>query len=122
MRNINNQPKWSLSEEGSCLCIGSGLLFFSNKKPQGINYEEIMQMIKANPNNDCYVKSHRRTMTLGKALELNAVDKLGQQVVFTTTINIHTIIRDRDFEDWPQTGKELLEDIYESKPYEVDET
>lgn len=122
MGNINNQPKWSLSEEGSALVIGSGLLFFSNKKPQGINYEEIMQMIKANPNNDCYVKSHRRIMTLGKALELNAVDKLGQQVIFTTTINIHTIIRDRDFEDLPQTGKELLENIYESKPFEVDES
>lgn len=119
--NSNNQPKWSLSEEGSCLCLGSGLLFFSHKKPQGINYDEIMQMIAKNPNSDMYVKIQKRMMTLGKAIELDRLDKIGQMCDFTTTINVKTITQDRDFDDLPETGRELLENKYNSKPYHVDE-
>jgi hypothetical protein len=119
---MNNQPKWTLSEQGSALVIGSGLLFFKDKKPQGINYETIMQSIKNSPNSDLYQVIHKRRLTLGKAIDMNMLDKLGEMIEFSTTINVHTIIHDRDFEDLPQTGKELLNNKFESKAYMVDET
>lgn len=116
------KPKWSLSEQGNCICIGSGLLFFANKKPQGINYSILLEKIKANPNSDTYQVKAKRRLTLGKAIDMNMLDRLGDEIEFSTTINIHTIIHDRSYDDLPQTGKELLKNKYESKPFEVDET
>jgi hypothetical protein len=119
---MNNIPKWTLTDTGSALVVGSGNLFFKEKRPQGINYETLMKLIKANPNNDLYQVKIKRRLTLGKAIEMNMLDKIGEEIEFSTTINIHTLIQDRDYSDLPQTGKELITHIYESKAYIVDET
>ena len=119
--NNNSNATWKLSETGECLCAGSGLLFFKNKKPQGISFETIMQMIKDDPDNDAYVQVRKRKLTLGKALALDQVDKLGQEINLSTTISLHTIRHDRNFEVLPDTGKQLIKNIYESKPYTINE-
>jgi hypothetical protein len=61
---MNNKPIWSLSNQGSCIIIGSGLLFFKDKKPQGINYETLLKMIQAKPNDELYVHTVKRRLTL----------------------------------------------------------
>jgi hypothetical protein len=112
---------WKLSEVGACLCIGSGQLFFKDKTPQGISYETIIQMIKDRPNDDAYQQIRKRRLTLGKALAMDKLELLGEEVNLSTTISLHTIKHDRNFEELPQTGKELISKIFKSKPQQVNE-
>lgn len=119
--STNKNIKWKLSETGECLCVSSGQLFFKHKTPQGISYSEIMQLIKDNPDDSAYVKTRKRRLTLGKAIAMKKLELLGTEVDLSTTINLNTVERERQFKSLPESGADLISNVYISRPYKVDE-
>lgn len=107
---------WRLNYKGKALVISSGLVYFSNKKPKGLLLNDILVMIKENPDSSYYYKKTEGKVTLFKAIEFNDIDILGKDREYYSVINLSTLDPERDFDNLPTTGKELLENKYNSRP------
>ena len=111
---------WRLSYAGSALVISSGLVFYSNKKPKGLGLEDVLELIKEHPRAGYYEKRLRRRVTLGDALSQDKFDKLGKEVDMVSSIDLVRLEHDRVFVKTPQTGQQLLNKHYGSKPVRIE--
>lgn len=86
--------QWRLNKPGPALVASTGYQWLADKKPGNVTYEQMMEAIKGKPNASSY---------LG-VLDLNLLDL------------------DRHFPKMPRTGRQLLDNKYQSEPIEVEET
>lgn len=115
--------QWALTSISDTLVLSSGRVFHGDKKPQGLNYDAIMDLIKEHPRQSYYRAELRRRQTLAESIELNDLSGLGQYKDTTSSFDLN-IIRsslDRDFEGYPSTGQELLNKTFKSKPLKAKE-
>jgi hypothetical protein len=75
--------------------------------------------IEANPDAQEYTMVKKSPITLGKALQENKLDQLGDIVDTRRSVNV-TIESKRMFPEMPSCGRDLLEHKYSSLPLSVD--
>lgn len=87
----NKLGDWRVSEKLNALVMSRGFQWCADKHPNNYYYEDMMQAINAKPNGNFY-----NGILLNNDLKTN-----------------------RQFDSFPRTGKQLLENKYNSKPMEV---
>lgn len=114
---------WRLNPPSSALVLSPGRVYTGDKKPQGLNYNMIMQMIKSRPRDSYYSTILRRRQTLAESVELNDLAHLGiiKDTHSSLDLNLLRTGQDRIFKDFPHTGGELIANKYPSSPYEIAE-
>lgn len=118
---MNNNGQWKLSSVSPALVVSSGLIFLRNKKPKGLHLDDILGMIKEHPGRSYYCKVIPRRVTLAEAVEYGELDKLGITRNTYSSIDLNLLKPEKEFEDLPRTGRQLLSKHYRSKSREVKE-
>ena len=112
--------EWRESHVGLALVISSGLVFYANKKPKGLGLEDVLELIKEHPQMSYYEKRLRRRVTLGDALSQHKFNELGKERDMVSSIDLVRLEHDRVFVKTPQTGQQLLNKHYGSKPVRIE--
>lgn len=112
---MNNNGNWKLSGVSPALVISSGLVFLSNKKPKGLYLGDILEMIAEHPSRSYYCKVIPRRVTLREAIQDEQLDRLGEVRDTYSSIDLRLIEPEREFEKLPKSGRQLLENKYQSK-------
>lgn len=109
---------WKLNEPDSCVILSPGRIHTPAHNPQGLFYQDIIALIEASPKESYYSKTLTRRMTLGEAIELDDLDKVGELSEFSTSLDLvaASMTQDVNFKRFPKTGKELLENKYYGEP------
>lgn len=115
----NKDPQWRLAYDGPALVISSGLVYTELTKPKGLKLGEVLAMIKEHPRQPYYEKKITRRLTLGDSLAQHRLGDIGKEFDFSVSINLLNQDHDRDFPKLPQTGQQLLNKHYTSKPRRV---
>ncbi|MFC1871060.1 DNA polymerase [Chloroflexota bacterium] len=112
--------KWKFAGSDATIVVSPGLIFRADKKPHGINYQVLKEMIEKHPNSSIYSVDLIKRVTMGEALRID-FSLIGKIQKFGSTIDLYLArtSQDRFFKKFPKTGKELLERQYTSKPVEI---
>lgn len=110
---------WRLNPESPALVISPGLVYYGNKKPKGLTYDMVMELIKSNPDTPYYELELPRRVTLSEAIEMGDLELVGEIRDFHQSLDLVSINVDRDYKRLPRTGKELISKIYESEPLKI---
>ncbi len=113
--------RWKLTHIGPALIVSSGLVFMSGKHPRGFTLERVVAMFKAHPRKGYYEETMRRRVTLGDVVERGRFQDIGKVVPMYSAIDLYRALRDRDFHSEPQSGGQLLNRVFCSKPVKVRE-
>ncbi len=108
--------KWRIASITPALVISSGLVFYADKKPKGLSYDDVVGMIKEHPRQGYYEKKLMRRVTLADALSQNKFEDLGTEVYMTSSIDLIRVQHDRVFKKTPKTGDALMKSRYLSEP------
>lgn len=112
--------EWKLNSITPAIIVSSGLVFYADKKPKGLGFEDVLEMIKKHPRVGYYEKRLKRRVTLADALALDRFEDLGQEVEMISSIDLIRIEHgDREFEKTPHSGEQLLNNHYKSKPRRI---
>lgn len=113
---------WKLNEPSACLVLSPGRVYTSDKKPQGLYYDDIIRMITEKPRESCYTAKLQRRQTLAECVEMGSLKGLGvmRDTSSTVDLNILRMAQDRHFAEFPRTGAELLERKFYSQPIALD--
>jgi hypothetical protein len=116
---------WRLTDIGPAIAESSGNVFHADKKPHGVTYDLLLDAIEAKPNEPYYNIIGTRMVTINDIVE-NKADwpELGKEKTFATSsidlvklmVNNKLGKLDRRFTKIPQTGRELLDNVYPSEP------
>jgi len=112
--------QWKLAYTGKALVVSSGLVYLAGKKPKGLVFDDVMELIREHPGVGYYEKIVKRRVTLGDALASERFNELGTEKDMYSSIDLLAMERDRNFPKTPQTGRQLLKGHYKSKPFKVD--
>jgi len=109
--------KWKFAGSDATIVVSPGFIFRADKKPHGINYQVLMEMIEKHPNSSTYSVDLSKRVTMSEALRLD-FSLIGTKQKFGSTIdlNLARTSQDRIFNKFPRTGKELLNRQYTSEP------
>ena len=112
--------KWKYAGDDATIVISPGLIFRASKKPKGINYQVLKDLIEARPNAHIYTAELPKRVTMSEALRLD-FNQIGKTQNFGSTIDLESAQtkQDRVFREFPKTGKELLAGQYTSSPVVV---
>jgi hypothetical protein len=72
-----------------------------------VEYEKFLEQVKQDPDTNLYSMTANMPVTLGKSLNLNDIDCLGDIRATTRTIDV-ALETKRLFKEHPQTGRELI--------------
>jgi hypothetical protein len=114
---------WKQSTQKDTLVISPGRVYTNEKKPGGLYYGDIMQMINDKPKESFYTANLKRRMTLTEAVELGDLSKLGTMIQTHSSVDLNLLRtgQNREFKDFPRTGKDLIEKRYYSEPVVIQE-
>lgn len=121
-----NSPKlmghWRLSTAGPCIIVSSGVLGVSDKRANAadftIDYNKLKEMLESDPGSRYYTQRKNGFVSLGTALIHNRYDELGKREVIERTIDVMAEPK-RYTEDGPMTGRDILNNQYETEPWDV---
>lgn len=109
---------WKLNPQDACIILSPGRIHTPTHNPQGLFYQDMVNLIQANPKESYYSKTLTRRMTLGEAVELDDLSKVGEPYEFSTSIDLvaASMSQDLTFKTFPKTGRELLDGKYYGEP------
>lgn len=112
---------WKLNPPSAVLILSPGRVYTRDKKPQGLNYERIMEMIKTKPHESYYTAKLYRRQTLQESKELGDLRNLGEMKETNSSIDLNLLrtSQDRNFPSFPHNGGELLSNRYHSTPKNI---
>ena len=112
---------WTMNDATAVLVLSPGRVFTSEKKPQGLYYQDVVGMINEHPRDSYYNKTLKRSQTLSESVEMGDLKGLGEVRDFHTSIDINLArtSQDRDFVSFPRNGGELLSKKYYSEPIKL---
>lgn len=111
--------QWRLEYEGEALVFSSGLVYTQTTKPKGLRLNEVKQMIKDHPRTPYYHRGLTRRLTLGDSLAQHRLEDVGKEMEFSVSLSLVNQEHDREFKKLPQSGEQLLNNKYRSKPRRV---
>ncbi len=121
-RSKEKEPgEWRLEANCPSLVISSGCVAIQDKIGKGefgMDYNWLVEQIKAKPKATEYPETKLSTITLAKSLNLNCYDKIGEVEEITKTIDVHSEVK-RQYPKEPKNGGELLNGQYESIPLDM---
>ena len=106
---------------GELLAATPENVFFGNQHPSGLGLEEALSMLREHPRLGYYEKITRDVVTLAEAQKSKMPKNVGREKDKIITIDLYRNNVERDFGKLPLMGGELLDNIYKSKPYFVEE-
>ena len=110
---------WRLSSDEPALVISSGRQITSGKRPGGLTLEAILELIKQQPQGVYYSTTLKRPVTLVDVTEGGLeLSELGKSREFHTSVDL-MMEHDRQFNEVPLNGRELLEKKFTSQPLEL---
>lgn len=114
---------WRLNGIGAMLVISSGRVYHGDKKPQGLNYNEIVKLINEHPRETFYQSTLQRRQTLEESIALDNLSGLGKFKPTSSSIDLNLLKTDTDrhFPKYPNTGYDLLNNQYQSEPLTINE-
>jgi len=117
-QNRVGMGQWRLSGIGPVLVLSSGRVYHGNKKPQGLNYDQILELIGKHPRQSYYTANLKRRQTLEESIQLGDLNGLGKMKLTTSSFDLNLIraSADREWAKFPQTGGQLLNGQYMSEP------
>ncbi|MEE9302308.1 MAG: hypothetical protein V3U84_00850 [Thiotrichaceae bacterium] len=119
----NNVPMggWRFTGSDDLLVLSSGRVYHREKKPQGLNYEEIVELISKKPRQSYYTANLKRRQTLEESIQLNDLNGLGKRKSTTSSFDLNLLraSRDREYPKFPMTGEQLLNGQFKSFPINI---
>jgi hypothetical protein len=114
---------WRFSGIGAMLVLSSGRVYHGDKKPQGLNYTQIVDLINQHPYSTHYTANLYRRQTLEESIQLDNLNGLGRmkQTASSFDINLLRTATERQFDTFPKNGHELLHGQYRSTPLHTKE-
>jgi len=112
---------WKLTSHGPALVMGSGAIAIQGRKGVGdfsLDYDSILEYIRANPGASNQVMKKSSTLTLAKALNLNKWDCLGLLADNERSVEFLTEEKRMYIREPEQVG-DLLSSNYESVPWDI---
>lgn len=112
---------WRLENIGDLLVLSSGRVYHGEKKPQGLNYDQIVSLIEKKPRQSYYTTKLRRRQTLEESIQLGDLNGLGRMKETTSSFDLNLLrgATDRNYSQFPKTGQELLNGQFSSKPIKI---
>lgn len=112
---------WKGNKSDACISLSPGVIYTSEHKPGGLYLEDIVKMIWEHPNETYYATKKTRHLTLGEAVEMGNLDKVGDLMEFQTSIDLidARLRQDMEFPDFPTCGKDLVEKKYYGKTVKI---
>lgn len=108
--------QWRLDYEGEALVWSSGLVYTNTTKPKGLTLQEVLAMIEEHPRRGYYQKSLTRRLTLADSLARHRLGDIGKPMDFSVSLSLINQEHDREFKTLPQSGEQLLNKKYRSRP------
>jgi hypothetical protein len=103
--------QWKVAhKDASCIAINAEVCAISGKDsglPFAVTETWIRSEIKKNPEEHIYTMTQRSFVSLGKAIQSNMIDELGDLQDMPRSLDICDDTK-RLFKDMPQTGRELI--------------
>jgi hypothetical protein len=114
---------WRFSGIGAMLVLSSGRVYHGDKKPHGLNYSEIVDLINKHPKETYYTANLMRRQTLDESIQLNDLNGLGKMKLTSSAFDINLLrsTTDRFYKQFPKNGYELLNGQYKSEPLSSNE-
>jgi len=114
---------WRFSGIGAVLVLSSGRVYHGDKKPQGLNYDQIVSLIKSHPRETFYTTKLKRRQTLDESVQLNDLNGLGRLKLTTSSFDLNLLraATDRIYPKFPNNGHELLHGHFMSLPLKYSE-
>lgn len=116
-----NMGSWKENPSDSCIILSPGVIYTPEHKPGGLYLDDILKMVWEHPNETYYATKKTRHLTLGEAVEMGELDKVGELREFSTSIDLidARLRQDMDFPDFPTSGKDLIEHKYYGEAVKV---
>jgi hypothetical protein len=115
--------QWKLAYEAKpCIAVNADVCLIESKSSEQLftlEFEWLKSEIESNPDAQEYTMVRKSPITLGKALQENKLDQLGDIVDTRRSVNV-TVESKRMFPEMPTCGRDLLEHQYSSLPLSVD--
>jgi hypothetical protein len=121
-KNIVGMGNWKLNDPSPCLILSPGRIYHGDKKPSGLTYEAIMNMIKDKPRETYYKTILNRRQTLKESVENDNLQGVGEYKDFHSSLDLNLIktSQDRKFKSFPNNGADLLSNKYYGEPIHVE--
>lgn len=119
--NGGSMGSWRLTAHCPALVISSGLVAVKDKEVVSdfsANYDWLLAEIQLYPKQKEYTQTKAAPVTLGRAINTKHLDKLGDIIDITKTINVENEPK-RLYKNSPKNGKQLLNNIYDSYPVDI---
>ena len=106
--------EWQEKPLENCMVISAGAVVTDSKKPRSMYFNEIVDLIKNNPNEMLYTETKLRRLTLDEAVAKKKLENVGNIVPFTTALNLLNarVSQDMDFDEFPNCGQDLLDNKF----------
>lgn len=112
---------WRLSGCGPVLILSSGRVYHGEKKPHGLTYDKIVELIQQHPRETFYTANIMRHQTLEESIQLGDLAGLGRLKDTNSSFDINLLrgSTDREYPQFPRNGYELLEGQFSSIPVNI---
>jgi len=113
----NGMGKWRCNGVFPTLVASPNIILAGGKKPQHYTYEMVTSEIKAHPNQSYYGMTAPQRVTLGQAVEMGDVGRVGEMVDLPARLDLFRIQgqQNRGYKELPQTGRQLMSKAYGSE-------
>lgn len=111
--------QYKLKYSGPAIVLSSGLVYYKNKRPQGLTLDKVMKLFKDHPKTSFHEVKIERITTLGDATISKRLNEIGTIKSYHTSIDFNRMIHGRYFTNLPKNGHQVMNNIYESIPMEV---
>jgi len=105
---------WILDGTSPALSVSSSMVWYGNKRPNQLTYDDVIEMVHQNPNGQEWHKPVERRAVLAD-IEAVGADRLGKKMTVETGFSL-PIEHDRAYKILPSNGSNLLNHQYQSKP------
>lgn len=114
--------QWRLVGIGAVIVLSSGRVYHGDKKPHGLNYEGIIELINQSPRQSYYTAHLKRRQTLEESIQLNDLNGLGKMKDTKSSFDLNLLrgSQERYFPEFPMTGEQLLNHQYKSFPLKAE--
>jgi len=109
---------WRLTGSPPVIVVSPQRVMHGHKRPQGMTYDMLVQLIAENPDEMEYVERGERYVTLTEAVDAGDIAAVGELATRGRGLLLPAIGegQTRIFPEFPATGAELLANRYRSRP------
>ena len=110
--------QWRNNGSYPTIIHSSHRIYVGDKRPYHITYDDVVRMIDEHPNTERYSKQADHRITLREAVEGGDIGRVGEVVELPVLFDLIRMEnqQNRQFDKFPATGRQLLENKYTSHP------